>query len=141
MIDQVELERRVQTVQRYAHKLEGLARLDTATFVADEHLPASAERYLQIACEACVEIGLLVISGLNLRRPREYEEMADILAEAGFVAAEYAPHVERIVKVRDLLIHGYNSVEPHALHQQLVPRIQELQFFASQAISFARRVA
>jgi uncharacterized protein YutE (UPF0331/DUF86 family) len=141
MIDRAEVERRIVFVQRYAHKLEEMARLSTERFVADEHWPASAERYLQVACEACVEIGLLVISGLNLRRPVEYEEMAEILTSAGFVAHEYGGLIERIIKVRDLLIHGYSSIEPHALHQQLTPRVQDLQFFASQAGSFLRRTA
>ncbi len=139
MIDQAEIQRRVQVVQRYAHKLDEMARLDTDRFLADEHLPASAERYLQIACEACLEIGLLVISGLNLRRPVEYDEIPAILTEAGFMGAEYGPHIERIIKVRDLLIHGYTSIEPHALHNHLSARSQDLQFFAGQATNFVRR--
>jgi uncharacterized protein YutE (UPF0331/DUF86 family) len=141
MIDQAEIDRRIQMVQRFSHKLEELARLDTQRFVADDHLPVCAERYLQIACEACIEIGLLLISGLNLRRPQSYDEIAELLTSAGFAPAEFAPQIERIVKVRNLLIHGYAGVEAHALHNQLSPRIMELQFFASQATLFMRRVA
>jgi uncharacterized protein YutE (UPF0331/DUF86 family) len=141
MIDQAEVDRRIHTIRHHAHKLEELARLDTHQFVADERLPVCAERYLQVACEACIEIGLLLISGLKLRRPESYEEIADILTGAGFASADYAPQIERIVKVRNMLIHGYNGIEPHALHNQLGPRIMELEFFANQATSFLRRVA
>ena len=141
MIDQSEIDRRVQTVHRYAHKLDEFARLTTQQFIGDERLPVCAERYLQIACEACIEIGLLLISGLRLRRPASYEEIAPLLTDAGFGPADYAPQIERIVKVRNMLIHNYTGIEPHALHNQLQPRIMELEFFANQAATFARRVA
>ena len=141
MIDQAEVERRVQIVRHLAHKLGELQRLDTQQFTSDEHLPACAERYLQVGCEACIEIGLLIISGLKLRRPSSYEEIADLLTGAGFASAEFAPQIERIVKVRNMLIHGYNGIEPHALHNQLGPRIMDLEAFASQATNFLRRVA
>ena len=140
MIDRAEVDRRIQTVQRYAHKLEELARLDANQFTADEHLPVCAERYLQIACEACIEIGLLIISGRRLRRPECYDEIPDILTDGGFVPADYTPHIQRIIKVRDMLIHGYAGIEPHALHKQLTPRVTELQFFAGQAANYLKRV-
>jgi uncharacterized protein YutE (UPF0331/DUF86 family) len=141
MIDEAELERRVQTIRHYAHKLDELARLDTIRFTADERLPICAERYLQIACEACIEVGLLLISGLKLRRPSCYEDIGEILTGAGFATSDYAPQIERIIKVRNMLIHGYNGIEPHALHNQLGPRIMELEFFATQATLFIRRHA
>lgn len=141
MLDQADLERRIQRIRHYGHKLDALARLDTQRFIADEHLPVCAERYLQMGCEACIEIGLLLISGLKLRRPSSYEEIGEILTTAGFATAEYASQIERIVKVRNMLIHGYTGIEPHALHNQLAPRIMELEFFATQATLFVRRVA
>ena len=77
---------------------------------------------------------------LKLRRPACYEDIAEILTGAGFATSDYASQIERIVKVRNMLIHGYNGIDPHALHNQLGPRIMELELFASQATSFVRRV-
>jgi uncharacterized protein YutE (UPF0331/DUF86 family) len=140
MINQAEIERRVQAVLRTCHKLEELARLETEVFVADERLPVCAERYLHLACEGCIEIGLLLISGLRRRRPDCYEAIAEVLTEAGFGPADYAPQIERIVKLRNMLVHTYSSIDPRALHNQLAPRVMELEFFANQATTFVRRV-
>ena len=139
MIDRAEVDRRVHAINRYTHKLEELARMNSAAFTGDERLVVSAERYLHLACEACIEVGLMLISGLRLKRPGAYDEIPDILVEAGFTTGEYAPHIERIIKVRDLLVHSFRGVDPNALHNQLAPRIIDLQFFASQASLLVKR--
>jgi uncharacterized protein YutE (UPF0331/DUF86 family) len=139
MIDRSEVDRRLHAINRHIHKLEELARLDTEVFTADERLAPCAERYLHLAYEACIEIGLLLISGLRLERPRSYDDIPAILTEAGFATAQYRPHIERIIRVRDLLVHGYRGVDPQALHNQLAPRIIDLQFFSNQAALLVRR--
>jgi uncharacterized protein YutE (UPF0331/DUF86 family) len=141
MIDLADVDRRVHLIRQRCHKLSELARLDTTQFLADERLAPCAERHLHVACEACVELGLTLIGGLNLRRPTSYEEIGEILTGAGLASPDYAPQIERIVKVRNLLVHGYTGIEPHALHNQLGPRIMDVEFFANQAALFARRVA
>lgn len=140
MIDQAEIDRRVHQIRQRCHKLTELARLDTAQFVADDRLAPCAERHLHMACEGCIELALVLIGGLNLRRPASFEEIGDILTGAGLATPEYAPQIERVVKVRNLLVHGYTGIEPHALHNQIGPRVMDIEFFANQAALFAKRI-
>lgn len=139
MIQIAEVERRIRLIIRYGQRLEEMARLPADQFAADELRVAATERYLQIATEMCIEISLLLISGLRLRQPESYERISETLIGAGFGPADSAPQIDNIIKMRNLLLHGYTGLDPVILHQQLSPRLVELQLFAKQALTFVRK--
>lgn len=141
MIHEGEVDRRLQSLARHIQKLEEMSRLTIEQFMADEHLTASAERYLQLGCEACIEIGLLIISGLHLKQPDSYEQIPEILSAAGFGPGDYAIQIQQLMNTRNQLTHGYTGMTPIALHTQLPARLIDLHTFAKQATTFLRKVA
>jgi uncharacterized protein YutE (UPF0331/DUF86 family) len=141
MIDTLEVDRRVGLIRERCAILESLARLDLHQFARDPSQTAAAERHLHLACEGCLELGMVLVQGLKLRSPTSFEDLGDILIAAGLTSPDGGNQIARIARLRTLLVHDFVSLDPQVLHEQLPPSLLDIEYFAKQAIVFTRRMA
>ena len=69
------------------------------------------ERLVQLAIQALLDLGLIVISALNARRPSRYSEVGYILKDLGLVNPEDAELMKGMAGLRNILIHAYAIVD------------------------------
>ena len=127
---------RLGRLQEYLKILKGLRKHSQAEFVRNPLIRGSAERYLQLAIECCIDIGNHVISDEGLRKPQDYKDVFLILAEAKIVPLVFAK--QRLVPMagfRNRLVHDYLRLDPTEIHKILRTRLPDFQKFAK---SFAR---
>lgn len=82
MVNRSLVNSRLGKLREYVKILEGLTKYSLAYFKEDPLIHGSAERYLQLAIEALLDIGNHIIADRGLRKPDTYQEIFLILGEA-----------------------------------------------------------
>ena len=70
-----------------------------------------AERNLQVAIEACLDIGKIIISLEKLNEPKDNKGIFVVLAEAGIISRKSLDFLLPMAGTRNVLVHGYDKVE------------------------------
>lgn len=70
-----------------------------------------AERNLQVAIEACLDIGKIIISLEELNEPKDNKGIFVVLAEAGIISRKSLDFLLPMAGTRNVLVHGYDKVE------------------------------
>jgi uncharacterized protein YutE (UPF0331/DUF86 family)/predicted nucleotidyltransferase len=69
------------------------------------------ERLVQLIAQALLDLGLMVIAALGLRRPRAYSEVGYILWEQGILNRQDAETLRSLAGLRNVLVHAYARVD------------------------------
>ena len=113
---------------RHLTRLEALSREDFLASTTEQH---AVERELQIAIEACLDIGHHVISREGLRRPGDYRDVFAVLREAGVIQAELGRRLEDMASFRNRLVDGYLDVEPERVYEMARTELADIEAFVA----------
>jgi uncharacterized protein YutE (UPF0331/DUF86 family) len=136
MVDEEVVRARLERMERALTHLRTLAKHPTTSFVASWDLHGLAERDLQIASQACVDIANHLIAAEGLRTPDGYADAFQVLSEAGILDPPTAESLKPIAGLRNILVHDYLSID----HTRLHSLIQDLTPFTSFAASVRTHV-
>jgi uncharacterized protein YutE (UPF0331/DUF86 family) len=132
MVDRAVMERRLRALRGF---LEGMRRRFAGTtveaFVADEDAQLIAERLLQLACEACIDMANHVISDRGGEQPESYRQAFAELVRMGLVPEELGAGLQRMTAMRNILVHCYLAVDPAQVHAAVTRRLVDLERFAA----------
>ncbi|MCS7217194.1 MAG: DUF86 domain-containing protein [Candidatus Bipolaricaulota bacterium] len=120
------LRRRLEKLQEYLRILEGLAQVTEAEFLADPRIHGSAERFLQLAIEALLDLGAHVVAEMELGQVETYRDIPRTLEKAGYVPAELARRWEKIVGFRNILVHEYVDLDRRLVYTMLREGLEDL---------------
>ena len=70
-----------------------------------------AERNLQVAIEACLDIGKIIISDKKLNEPKDNKGIFVVLAEGGIISHKSLDFLLPMAGARNILVHGYDKVD------------------------------
>ena len=125
-------------VARIRVELRHLTRLDTLSldqFLASSTEQHAVERELQIAIEACLDIGHHVVSREGLRRPGDYRDVFVILREAGILDAGLGSRLEEMAGFRNRLVHGYFDVDPRRVYEIARTDLGDIEAFVAAIVN------
>ena len=127
------IERKISLLQEKVKRLEKLAQsLDS--FEAYQSSPDAkdiAERNLQVAIEACLDIGKIVISNRHLKEPGDNKTVFVILAEEKKISQESLRFLVPMAGTRNILVHGYDSVDDALIYGILKKHLNDFAKFLS----------
>ncbi len=130
------LRERLTLAMNYVGILEDLrSRVCGVESLRDPVVRGAVERYLHLAVEALIDVGMRLCSILQLRRPESYRDVARVLREAGILGDEDARRLELWIGLRNILVHGYARIDVEKLLQAL-QEAGELREIASKLVSF-----
>jgi len=107
------IERKMKTVQERVERLKQASQ-DISSFQEYLASPTArdvAERNLQVAIEACLDIAKIVISRQNLSEPKDNKGLFIVLAESGLISIESLAFLVPMAGTRNILVHGYDKVD------------------------------
>jgi len=87
------------------------------------------ERLVQLAIQALLDLGLMVISARGGRTPKGYSEVGDLLLDLGALGESDSKLLRSMVGMRNILVHAYATVKRDAVSdasrslREDVPRI------------------
>lgn len=127
-----------ELVQRYLKQLHeavtilhDLGKTKREEFTTDYRVYGLAERYLQLAIEACLQICGILVASFGLRKPEGYYELLSIVAAQQIIPQTLAYRLEILTNLRDALVHDPNILNRDLLYDHIQNRLGDLEAFAS----------
>jgi len=127
-----------ELVQRYLKQLHeavsilhDLGKTKREEFTTDYRVYGLAERYLQLAIEACLQICGILVASLGLRRPEGYHELLSIVGSQQIIPQTLSFRLEILTNLRDELVHDPSTLNRDLLYDHIQQRLGDLEAFAS----------
>ena len=130
-VDKELLQRHLKQLREALVILGDLGKTKREEFTADYHIFGLAERYLQIAIEACLQICGILVASLGLRRPEGYYELLSIVAAQQIIPPTLAYRLEALTNLRDALVHDPGALNRDLLYDDIQNRLGDLETFAN----------
>jgi uncharacterized protein YutE (UPF0331/DUF86 family)/predicted nucleotidyltransferase len=128
-VDKELVQRHLNQLHEAISILRDLGKTKREEFTADFHVYGLAERYLQIAIEACLQICGILVASLGLRRPEGYHELLSIVAAQQIIPNPLAFRLEILTNLRDVLVHDPSTLNHDLLYDYIQQRIDDLEAF------------
>ena len=129
-IDKELVQRHQKQLQEAISILHSLGESRREEFTTDYRIYGLAERYLQLAIEACLHICAILVASFGLRRPEGYHELLSIVAAQRIIPQELAYRLEILTNLRDSLVHDPSTLNRDLLYDHIQQRIDDLKTFA-----------
>ena len=129
-IDKELVQRHLKQLRESVQILRGLGQTEREKFICDYHIYGLAERYLQLAIEACLQICGILIASFGLRRPEGYHELLSIVASQHIIPQVMAYRLEILTNLRDTLVHDPGTLNHDLLYDHIQQRLDDLEAFA-----------
>jgi len=130
-VDKELVERHLKQLREAVIILHDLGKTKREEFTTDYHVYGLAERYLQIAIEACLQVCGILVASLGLRRPEGYHELLSIVAAQKLIPHPLAYRLEVLTDLRDALVHDPSMLNRDLLYDHIQQRLGDLETFAN----------
>jgi len=127
---------RLETLREYLKILKSLKGVSGTELARNIDKRAKAERYLQLAIEACIDIAELIISDRRLPVPKTSREAIEILGREGIINKKLAFDFAPAVGFRNILIHDYLEIDYEQVADKINNRLGDFKKFAQQVAKF-----
>ena len=127
------IERKIKSAQERVQRLKLLTQ-NIASFQdyqVSSDLKDLAERNLQVAIEACLDIGKIIISQENLQEPKDNKGIFSVLAYAGIIDAKTLAFLIPMAGTRNILVHGYDKIDDSLIYGILKRHTNDFTLFLS----------
>jgi uncharacterized protein YutE (UPF0331/DUF86 family) len=107
------IEKKIKTVQDRVKRLEQISQnlSELHDYQTSPDTKDIAERNLQVAIEACLDIAKIIISKNDLPEPKDNKGVFTVLAEARILSKKTLQFLVPMAGTRNILVHGYDKVE------------------------------
>jgi uncharacterized protein YutE (UPF0331/DUF86 family) len=89
------------------------------------------ERTLQLAIQAALDVASHIVSDRRLGEPRTNRELFALLERDGWVDAPLAATLQKMVGFRNVLVHGYDTVDLAIVRDVVEHRLDDLLQFVA----------
>ncbi len=111
MVDRDISDRLLGLLQSYVGDLRPLRRVSFQEYQKDIRVQRFAERTLQIAIEACLDLGNHIIADEGFREPPDDRSVFKVLAEHRIVSEGLLPRLTDMASFRNLIVHNYGTID------------------------------
>ena len=91
----------------------------------------STERNLQKIIEAMIDIGKMLVAWKGLREPGSNREVFLILHENNLFPSEYLPLIDRMIGMRNILVHSYDRINDEVVYGVLRKNLKDIKKITS----------
>lgn len=138
MVDPESVRRRLREIDRRLTALREIETDGRDAFLRDAGLQAQAERHLQLALQAALDVTLHVVAEESGATPEDYASSFTALADLGIVESDLAGRLRLAAGLRNILVHAYLDVDPERVWTYL-SRLEDLERFASAISAYLTR--
>ncbi len=116
-------------IRRYVGDLHSWSDLALEDFLQNRERQYAVLHALQLAIEACIEIGSHICSADGLGVPASYAETFDFLEQAGVVDPTLARDLRAMARFRNRIVHFYWEVDSEEVYRIVTERLQDFDRF------------
>lgn len=129
MVDKEKVEQRLTKLEQAVRKLKEIAVHPWDEYLDNEALRDRAERNLQVAAQACIDIANHIIADRGYRTPQGYADSFAILLEEGVIPADLTDKMKMVAGFRNILVHDYLEIDDKIVYSSL-RRLDDFREFA-----------
>ncbi len=123
MVNKEVIRKRLNKLDEYVAVLGDLQKYTREEFLENPERYGSAERFLQLAVEALIDLGNHVIADLGLGEVDSYADIPTLLAQKQHLNESSAEKWIQMIGFRNILVHEYLDIDRgivyDVLHQRL----------------------
>jgi len=130
VVDRFVVAARVTKVREYVallRKVRGLA--DERHFVNDPLIYGNAERYLQLAIQAVLDISHHIVADRDLPLPADSRSLFELLARQKVISKALAVKLAAMAGFRNILVHEYLEIDRHRVYRALTTDLRDFETF------------
>lgn len=120
----------MSVIAKCVNALKELQELTREAFAEDEIAQAAVERNFQVAIQAALDIGSMLLATLSTDVPREYREIFPGLADVGVLPSEFAEKLSGMAGFRNILVHLYLDLDLERMYEYLQCNLGDFELFA-----------
>jgi len=141
MLDIYKIQTRIEEMRRRVCLLEkDFKKIPEHKLITNENLYASAERHLEVAIQACLDIANHIVAALGLERPKKEAGEAFLsLAKEKIISQDLAKTMKKVVGYRNILVHEYLEIERHQTYLNIQKGLKDLVKFAKKIEDFLEK--
>lgn len=118
-------------LDEYARDLRDSQPLSLDAYTSDKRLRRYAERMLQMAAEACIRIGIGVLTREGFRDPDNHHDIFTVLGEHRVLPLELVDSMTALIELRNLLVYEHDTLEDSMVYGYLKKHLDDLRDFSN----------
>ncbi len=127
MTDADLVEKKLAFIETCVRELRALSRPDQLE--EDIKEARFVERTLQIAVQSALDVASHIVADERLGEPRTNRDLFDLLRKAGWFSEQLSTTLRQIVGFRNILVHGYQTVDSGIVRDILENHLDDLLAF------------
>ena len=130
MVDRYVVQARIAKIRQYVallKKIRGLA--NERSFVDDPLIYGNAERYLQLAIQALLDVSHHIVADMNLNLPADSKELFNILTKHKVLSVRLSKRLAPRAGFRNILVHEYLEIDRHRVYRVLKNDLNDFERF------------
>jgi uncharacterized protein YutE (UPF0331/DUF86 family) len=130
VVDRFVVAARLIKIREYVallRKIRGLA--DERHFVNDPLIYGNAERYLQLAIQAVLDISHHIVADRDLPLPADSRSLFELLARQKVVSKALSVKLAAMAGFRNILVNEYLEIDRHRVYQALTTDLRDFESF------------
>lgn len=139
MVDRNVVLARIAKIRHSLTLLRKFAALNEEAFLKDPIITASAERYLQVAIQAVIDIGNHVVADLDLGSPADYGEVFRLLGQHRIVPKALAKRLSLMAGLRNIIVHEYLEIDLELVHRFLRRNLKDFELFIAAVLALVQK--
>ncbi len=123
------LNTKIDALEAYLQDLRDIEPANFDVFEQDKMLRRYAERMLHMTIDACIQIGIQVLTEEGLRAPENYHDVFIVLGDHRILSAPLVNSMTMMVELRNVLVYEYDVVDHMMIYSVLKRRLDDLAEF------------
>jgi uncharacterized protein YutE (UPF0331/DUF86 family) len=141
VVDGDVLRLRIEALLEYLVRVDRFKEVERERFVADPDMHHLAERYLQLAVEAALDIAHHIIADRGYPAPATYREAFVILCKQGVLPSSLSMRLQSWAGLRDTLVHDYLEIAHGRVWDAIRSDLEDLCAWAATAAGLLAEAA
>lgn len=138
-LDKESVQFKINRIRKNLRELKQLGKLAYRTYIRDERNKYVAERLLQVAIEAMLDIGSHIIAEEGLGEPLEYRDVFSILCQAKILPKAKLENFQNMVGLRNRIVHLYETIDHRLIHRFLRKELGDLETYLRVVARYLRK--
>ena len=120
---------RLSVIADSVSALQDMQEVSLEEFVADDILHTAAEHYFQVAIQAALDIGGMMLAVRSVKVPQGYADIFPALAKVGVLPKDFADELVGMAKLGNVLVHMYLQVDLSLMYNYLQNKVGDFERF------------
>jgi uncharacterized protein YutE (UPF0331/DUF86 family) len=106
-----EIKAKIAVVQERVRRLSGFRKLAFEAYLKNLMVKDAAERNIEIAIQACIDIARIIIKREGFREPEDNKGVFVVLSENSIISENSLKFLIPMAGTRNVLVHGYEKID------------------------------